>query len=295
MSLQGKTLFISGASRGIGLAIALRAAKDKANIAIAAKTATPHPSLPGTIYTAAEEIEKAGGKGKDMMTRVFATVARIPFLLFVTFVTRNKSKVQLIKRQSTLEESIFCLTNTQETSLKKYDLMHQINGRGTWMVSKYAIPHLIQSSKNPHILNLSPPLVMNEEWFKDNVAYTMAKMNMSMCVLGMAGELRKHKIGVNALWPLTLIGTSALKLVGDTSEMSMRAPEIMADAAHKVFAKDGSKFTGNFLIDELFLRKEGQTNMDQYAPGTRVFSPDFFIPDEAVKEIEELRAKQGWN
>lgn len=191
--------------------------------------------------------------------------------------------------------SAISLTNTEATTSKKYDLMHQINGRGTWMVSKYAMPHLIQSGKNPHILNLSPPLEMNEEWFKDNVAYTMSKMNMSMCVLGMAGELRRHKIGVNALWPLTLIGTAALKLVGDTSEMSMRTPGIMADAAYEVFSKDGAKFTGNFLIDELFLRQQGFTNMDQYAPGAREFTPDFFIPDGSVKEIEELRAKQGWN
>ncbi|KAF9917691.1 hypothetical protein BX616_000209 [Lobosporangium transversale] len=288
MSLQGKTLFISGASRGIGLAIALRAARDKANIAIVAKTATPHPTLPGTIYTAAEEVEKAGGKALPIVCDI-----------------RDEEQVKNAIDQTAKEfegidilvnnASAISLTNTQETTLKKYDLMHQINGRGTWMVSKYAIPHLINSSKNPHILNLSPPLTMKEQWFKNNVAYTMSKMNMSMCVLGMAGELRKHKIGVNALWPLTLIGTSALKLVGDTSKMTMRAPEIMSDAAHEVFLKDSSKFTGNFLIDELFLRQEGYTDMDQYAPGLRKFTPDFFVPDEAVKEIEELRAKQGWN
>ncbi|KAF9359311.1 Hydroxysteroid dehydrogenase-like protein 2 [Mortierella sp. NVP85] len=288
MSLQGKTLFISGASRGIGLAIALRAAKDKANIAIAAKTATPHPTLPGTIYTAAEEIEKAGGKA-------------LPIVCDIREEDQVKSAIdQAAKKFGGIDilvnnASAISLTNTEETTLKKYDLMHQINGRGTWMVSKYAIPHLIQSDKNPHILNLSPPLAMKEQWFKNNVAYTMSKMNMSMCVLGMAGELRRHKIGVNALWPLTLIGTSALKLVGDTSKMSMRAPEIMADAAYEVFLKDGAKFTGNFLIDELFLRQEGFADMDQYAPGVRSFTPDFFVPDEAVKEVEELRTKQGWN
>ncbi|KAF9902502.1 hypothetical protein EC991_004834 [Linnemannia zychae] len=288
MSLQGKTLFISGASRGIGLAIALRAAKDKANIAIAAKTATPHPTLPGTIYTAAEEIEKAGGK-------VLPIVCDI----------RDEEQVKSAIDQTAAKfggidilvnnASAISLTNTQETTVKKYDLMHSINGRGTWMVSKYAIPHLIKSGKNAHILNLSPPLSMKEAWFKNNVAYTMSKMNMSMCVLGMAGELRKHKIGVNALWPLTLIGTAALTQVGDTSTMKLRTPEIMADAAYQIFLKDSSKFSGNFLVDELFLRREGFTDMDQYAPGVREFSPDFFLPDEVLKEIDELRAKQGWN
>ncbi|KAF9930717.1 hypothetical protein BGZ65_005193 [Modicella reniformis] len=287
MSLQGKTLFISGASRGIGLAIALRAAKDGANIAIAAKTATPHPTLPGTIYTAAEEIEKAGGKA-------------LPIVCDIRDEEQVKSAIdQTAKKFGGIDilvnnASAISLTNTEATTLKKYDLMHQINGRGTWMVSKYAIPHLIQSNKNPHILNLSPPLDMKEQWFKGHVAYTMSKMNMSMCVLGMAGELRRHKIGVNALWPLTLIGTAALRLVGDTSTMKMRTPEIMADAAYEVFKKDGAKFTSKFLVDELFLREEGFTNMDQYAPGEKKFTLDYFVPDDVVKAIEELRAKQGW-
>ncbi|KAF9546530.1 hypothetical protein EC957_009607 [Mortierella hygrophila] len=288
MSLQGKTLFISGASRGIGLAIALRAARDKANIAIAAKTATPHPTLPGTIYTAAEEIEKAGGTA-------------LPIICDIRDEEQVKSAIdQTAAKFGGIDilvsfTSAISLTNTQETSVKKYDLMHSINGRGTWMVSKYAIPHLIKSSKNPHILNLSPPLSMKEAWFKNNVAYTMSKMNMSMCVLGMAGELRRHKIGVNALWPLTLIGTAALTQVGDMSGMKLRTPDIMADAAYEIFLKDSSKFSGNFLVDELFLRREGFTDMDKYAPGERKFSPDFFLPDEVLKEIDELRATQGWN
>ncbi|KAF9283746.1 short chain dehydrogenase [Linnemannia elongata] len=288
MSLQGKTLFISGASRGIGLAIALRAARDKANIAIAAKTATPHPTLPGTIYTAAEEIEKAGGTA-------------LPIICDIRDEEQVKSAIdQTAAKFGGIDilvnnASAISLTNTQETTVKKYDLMHSINGRGTWMVSKYAIPHLIKSGKNPHILNLSPPLSMKEAWFKNNVAYTMSKMNMSMCVLGMAGELRRHKIGVNALWPLTLIGTAALTQVGDTSKMKLRTPDIMADAAYEVFLKDSSKFSGNFLVDELFLRREGFTDMDQYAPGERNFSPDFFLPDEVLKEIDELRATQGWH
>ncbi|KAG0213523.1 hypothetical protein BGX28_004159 [Mortierella sp. GBA30] len=280
MSLQGKTLFISGASRGIGLAIALRAARDKACIAIAAKTATPHPTLPGTIYTAAEEIEKAGGKA-------------LPIVCDIRDEEQVKNAIdQTVNKFGGID--ILVNNDTQATSVKKYDLMHQINGRGTWMVSKYAIPHLIKSKKNPHILNLSPPLSMKEAWFKDHVAYTMSKMNMSMCVLGMAGELRQHKIGVNALWPLTLIGTAALTQVGDTSRMVMRTPEIMADAAYEIFRKDSANFSGNFLVDELFLRKKGFTNLDQYAPGVREFSPDFFLPDDILKEIDELREKQGW-
>ncbi|KAF9580765.1 hypothetical protein BGW38_002454 [Lunasporangiospora selenospora] len=316
-----KTLFISGASRGIGLAIALRAARDKANIAIAAKTATPHPTLPGTIYTAAEEIEKAGGKAlpivcdirdeEQVKSAIDQTAAKFGGIDILV----NNGKWEQLKSDNAVFRidgnrrnyaitsfltvlggaSAISLTNTQETSVKKYDLMHQINGRGTWMVSKYAIPHLIKSKKNPHILNLSPPLSMREEWFRTHVAYTMAKMNMSMCVLGMSGELRKHKIGVNALWPLTLIGTAALKLVGDESKMQLRSPEIMADAAYEIFNKDGATFSGNFLVDELLLRREGKTNMDQYAPGEREFSPDFFLTDEILQEIDLLREKQGWH
>ncbi|KAG0302637.1 hypothetical protein BGZ98_007338 [Dissophora globulifera] len=280
----GKTLFISGASRGIGLAIALRAAKDKANIAIAAKTATPHPTLPGTIYTAAEEIEKAGGRVCDIREEDQVQSA-------IEQTAKAFGGIDILVNNA----SAISLTDTQATTVKKYDLMHSINGRGTWMVSKYAMPYLIKSTKNPHILNMSPPLSMKEQWFKNHVAYTMSKMNMSMCVLGMAGELRRHKVGVNALWPLTLIGTSALKLVGDTEKMSMRSPEIMADAAYEILKKDGSQFTGQFLVDELFLRQEGITNMDQYAPGVRKFSPDFFVTDDVLQEIEALRKTQGWN
>ncbi|KAF9113942.1 Hydroxysteroid dehydrogenase-like protein 2 [Mortierella sp. AM989] len=288
MSLKGKTLFITGASRGIGLAIALRAAKDGASIAIAAKTTTPHPTLPGTIYTAAEEIEKAGGKALPLVCDI-RDEEQVKNAIDQT--AQKFGGIDILVNNA----SAISLTDTQSTSVKKYDLMHSVNGRGTWMTSKYAIPHLIKSSKNPHILNLSPPLDMKEEWFKGHVAYTIAKMNMSMCVLGMAGELREHKVGVNALWPLTLIGTAALKLVGDTSKMSMRPPDIMADAAYEIFLKDGAEFSGNFLVDELFLRREGITNMDKYAPGIREFDPDFFLPDDVLKELDFLRAKQGWN
>ncbi|KAF9162470.1 hypothetical protein DFQ26_003523 [Actinomortierella ambigua] len=288
MSLRGKTLFITGASRGIGLAIALRAAKDGANIAIAAKTATPHPSLPGTIYTAAEEIEKAGGKALPIVCDI-RDEDQVASAIDQT--AQKFGGIDVLVNNA----SAISLTGTEVTPVKKYDLMHSINGRGTWMVSKYAIPHLIKSKKNPHILNLSPPLSMERRWFEHHVAYTMSKMNMSMVALGLSGELKQHKVGVNALWPLTLIGTAALKLVGDTSKMSMRTPEIMGDAAYEIFKQDGAKFTGNFLIDELFLRQQGHTNMDQYAPGVRKFTPDFFIEDRLVKEINELRDKQGWH
>ncbi|KAF9193092.1 hypothetical protein BGZ49_003323, partial [Haplosporangium sp. Z 27] len=244
--------------------------------------------LPGTIYTAAEEIEKAGGKALPIVCDI-REEEQVKNAIDQT--AQKFGGIDILVNNA----SAISLTDTQTTSLKKYDLMHSINGRGTWMTSKYAIPHLIKSNKNPHILNLSPPLDMKEEWFKGHVAYTMAKMNMSMCVLGMAGELREHKVGVNALWPLTLIGTAALKLVGDTSRMSMRPPEIMADAAYQIFLKDGANFSGKFLVDEVFLRREGFTNMDKYAPGVREFDPDFFLPDDVLKELEELRAKQGWN
>lgn len=210
MSLRGKTLFISGASRGIGKAIALRAARDGANVVIAAKTALPHPTLPGTIYTAAKEIEEAGGKAlpvicdirdeKQVSDAIEAAVQRFGG---IDILVNNASAISL--------------TNTEDTTVKKYDLMHQINSRGTWMVSKFAIPHLKRSA-NPHILNISPPLSMKEKWFAPHVAYTMAKYGMSLSVLGMAGELRAAGIAVNALWPLTIINTAALNLIENTKE-----------------------------------------------------------------------------
>src|SRR5260221_14631175 len=257
MSLQGKTLFVTGASRGIGLAIALRAAKDGANVAVAAKTETPHPKLEGTIYTAADEIEKAGGRAlplavdvrdetavKDAIERTAARFGGIDI------VVNNASAISL--------------TPVTQTDMKRFDLMHQINVRGTFMVSKYAIAHL-ERAANPHILMLSPPLDMAEKWFAPHTGYTMAKFGMSMVALGLAGELRAKGIAVNALWPRTTIATAAIKnLLGGERVMRMsRTPEIMADAAYLVFQKPSRSFTGNFLIDDTFLAAEGITNFEQ--------------------------------
>src|SRR6476646_5764702 len=269
MSLAGKTLFITGASRGIGLAIALRAARDGANVAIAAKTDTPHPKLPGTIHSAAEAIEKAGGKALPLVVDVREeanvhgaleqTVARFGGL---DIVVNNASAISL--------------TPAVATDMKRFDLMHQVNARGTFMVSKHAIPHL-EKSPNPHILMLSPPLDMNEKWFAAHTGYTMAKFGMSMVVLGLAGELRPQAIAVNALWPRTTIATAAIKnLLGGERVMRMsRTPEIMAEAAYLIFQKPAKSFTGNFLIDDTFLAGEGVHDFDVYrADPSQPLSPD---------------------
>ncbi len=277
MSLKGKTLFITGASRGIGLAIALRAAQDGANIAIAAKTDVPNPKLPGTIHTAAEEIEKAGGRALPLMVDVRdedavknSIDATADHFGGLNIVVNNASAVQL--------------TPATATDMKRYDLMQQINARGTFMVSKYAIPYL-EKSVNPHILMLSPPLDMKEKWFAPNTAYAMAKFGMSMVVLGLAGELRSKGIAVNALWPRTTIATSAIKnlLGGDVIMRRSRTPAILADAATLIFQKPAKSFTGNFLIDDTFLAGEGVTDFDKYrADPTQPLSPDFFVPDDSV-------------
>jgi citronellol/citronellal dehydrogenase len=271
-TLKGRTLFITGASRGIGLAIALRAARDGANIAIAAKTTEPHPKLPGTIYTAAEEIEKAGGKALACVVdvrdenQVAAAVAK-------TVETFGGLDI-LINNASAIS-----LTGTTSTPMKRYDLMHSINTRGTFVCCQAAIPHLKKSS-NPHILMNSPPLNMEERWFAPHVAYTMAKFGMSMCVLGMAGELRGDGIAVNAIWPRTVIATSAVQnlLGGDSTMQGSRTPEIMADAAYAILTKPSREFTGNFCIDEELLKKEGVTDFGKYAsvPGADLI-PDFFL------------------
>ena len=277
MSLRGKTLFITGASRGIGLAIALRAARDGANIAIAAKTDTPNPKLPGTIHTAAEEIEKAGGHALPLMVDIRdeeavkkAIDATASHFGGLDIVVNNASAIQL--------------TPATATDMKRYDLMHQVNARGTFMVSKYAIPHL-EKSMNPHILMLSPPLDMREKWFAPNTAYTMAKFGMSMVVLGFAGELRAKGIAVNALWPRTTIATSAIKnlLGGDVIMRRSRKPDILADAATLIFQKPAKSFTGNYLIDDTFLAGEGVTDFDKYrADPTQPLSPDFFVPEDSL-------------
>jgi citronellol/citronellal dehydrogenase len=274
MSLKGKTLFITGASRGIGLAIALRAAKDGANIAIAAKTAEPHPKLKGTIHTAAAEIEAAGGRALPLMVdvREEMQVAEAIKKTAATFggidiVVNNASAIQL--------------TRSTETDMRRFDLMHQINTRGTFVVSKHAIPFL-EKAANPHILMLSPPLDMAERWFAPHTAYTMAKFGMSLVVLGLAGELRQRGIAVNALWPRTTIATAAVQnlLGGEGLMKRSRTPEILADAAYKIFHKPSREFTGKFLIDDTFLAGEGETDFDKYrVDPSQGLQVDFFVPD----------------
>jgi citronellol/citronellal dehydrogenase len=274
MSLKGKTLFITGASRGIGLAVALRAARDGAHVAIAAKTETPHPKLPGTIHAAAAEIEAAGGRAlalavdvreegavRDAIERTAAHFGGIDI------VVNNASAISL--------------TRVADTDMRRFDLMHQINTRGTFMVSKYAIPHLAKA-QNPHILMMSPPLDMAEKWFAPHTAYTMAKFGMSMVVLGLAGELRGQGIAVNALWPRTTIATAAIKnlLGGEEIMRRSRRPEILAEAAYRIFGKPARGFSGQFLIDDTFLATEGVVDFEPYRvdPGEPL-APDFFVPD----------------
>ncbi|CAA2103992.1 Diacetyl reductase [(S)-acetoin forming] [Methylobacterium bullatum] len=273
-SLKGKTLFITGASRGIGLAIGLRAARDGANVAIAAKTDTPHPKLDGTIHTAASAIEAAGGRALPLLVdvrdeeAVAASIARTAETFGgIDIVVNNASAISL--------------TRTPQTEMKRFDLMHQINTRGTYMVSKHAIPYL-EKAPNPHILMLSPPLDMAEKWFAPHLAYTMAKFGMSLCVLGLAGELRRQGIAVNALWPRTTIATAAVRnlLGGEALIQASRTPEIVADAAHALFLKPSREVTGRFLIDDSFLAEQGVTDFTQYrvTPGIPL-APDFFVPD----------------
>jgi citronellol/citronellal dehydrogenase len=273
-SLKNKTLFVSGASRGIGLAIAKRAAKDGANIILAAKTAEPHPKLPGTIYTAAEEIEEVGGKALPVVCDIRdeenvrnAVNKGLDHFGAIDICINNASAIQL--------------TGTLQTDMKRYDLMNQINARGTFLVSKVCLPHLIKSD-NPHILNLSPPLDMDPKWFGPHVAYTMAKFGMSLCVLGMAEEFKEEGVAVNALWPRTAVATAAIKnaLGGDSIMNISRSPEIMADAAHVILTKNSREFTGNFCIDDNLLADNGVTDFSQYAevPFAEL-APDFFVPD----------------
>jgi len=277
MSLQGKTLFVTGASRGIGLAIALRAARDGANIAIAAKTAEPHKHLPGTIYSAAKEIEAAGGKALPLTVdvrdeeSVYDAVAKtVQTFGGIDICVNNASAIQL--------------TGTLQTDMKRYDLMNQVNARGTFLTSKACIPHL-KNAANPHVLMLSPPLDMSPQWFQGHVAYTMAKFGMSMCVLGMAAEFKADGIAFNALWPRTGIATAAIQfaLAGEEGMRQCRTPEIMADAAHAIFEKKARDFTGNFLIDDSFLYAEGVRDFDRYKvdPEARLM-PDFFVPADSV-------------
>jgi citronellol/citronellal dehydrogenase len=278
--LRGKTLFITGASRGIGLAIGLRAARDGANVVIAAKTAEPHPKLPGTIYSAAQDIEAAGGQALPLVvdvreeTQVAAALEQAAQRFGgIDIVVNNASAISL--------------TTSQQTDMKRFDLMHQINARGTFMVSKLAVPYL-QKAENPHILSLSPPLDMQEKWFAGHTAYSMAKFGMSMVVLGLAGELRRAGIAVNALWPRTTIATSAVRnlLGGDALIRASRTPEIVADAAYLVFQQPARSFTRRFLIDDTFLWEQGVREFEHYrVDPTAMLAPDFFVPSNSVPPV----------
>jgi citronellol/citronellal dehydrogenase len=275
MSLSGKRIFITGGSRGIGLAIALRAAADGASIAIAAKTADPNPKLPGTIFTAAAEIEAAGGKAlalqcdiRDELAIEEAIKKTVDAFGGIDIVINNASAINL--------------TKTDQTPAKRFDLMFDVNVRGTFLTSQAALPHLRQSAKdgrNPHILNLSPPLSMKPIWFKNHVAYTMAKYGMSMCVLGMAEEFKRDGIAVNALWPRTVIDTAALQMIPGIDATAGRTPQILADAAHVILNRDSKECTGNFFVDDLLLASEGITDLEKYSvtPGTTDFLLDFFL------------------
>jgi citronellol/citronellal dehydrogenase len=277
MTLQNKTLFITGASRGIGLAIGLRAARDGANVVIAAKSAEPHPKLPGTIYTAARDIEAAGGRALPLVVDVRDEEA---VRGAVDKAGEAFGGIDIVVNNA----SAISLTQTPQTEMKRFDLMHQINTRGTFMVSKYAIPHLLKA-ENPHILMMSPPLDLEEKWFAPHLAYSLAKYGMSLCVLGLAGELRGQGIAVNALWPRTTIATSAVKnlLGGDQIVQASRTPEILADAAYAIFNKPARAFTGQFLIDDTFLSGEGVTDFEKYRVNpTKPLMRDFFVPDDSM-------------
>ena len=275
MTLVGKRIFITGGSRGIGLAIALRAAADGASVAIAAKTSDPNPKLPGTIHTAAAEIEAAGGK-----------------VLAIQCDLRDELQIEAAVNQAAEafggidilvnNASAINLTRTDATPAKRFDLMFDVNVRGTFLTSQAALPHLRKSAadgRNPHILNLSPPLSMKPIWFKNHVAYTMAKYGMSMCVLGMAEEFKRDGIAVNALWPRTVIDTAALQMIPGIDALAGRKPEILADAAYIIFNRPAKECTGNFFVDDELLASEGITDLEKYSvtPGTKDFLLDFFL------------------
>ena len=275
MSLQGKRIFITGGSRGIGLAIALRAARDGASVAIAAKTAEPNPKLPGTIYSAAEEIKAAGGTALPIQcdlrdeTQIAAAVAQAAAEFGgIDILINNASAINL--------------TRTAETPAKRFDLMFDVNVRGTFLTSQAAIPFLrdsAESGRNPHILNLSPPLSMKPKWFKNHVAYTMAKYGMSMCVLGMSEEFKRDGIAVNALWPRTAIDTAALQMIPGVDTAACRTPEILSDSAYIILNRNSKECTGNFFVDDEVLASEGITDLEKYSvvPGTKDFLLDFFL------------------
>jgi citronellol/citronellal dehydrogenase len=271
-NLGGKTLFITGASRGIGLAIGLRAARDGANVVIAAKTEKAHPKLPGTIHTAAAEIEAAGGKALPLVVDV-----RFEDQVYgaVEQAVRHFGGIDILVNNA----SAISLTGTLETPMKRYDLMMAVNTRGTFLCSHACLPHL-KKAENPHILMLSPPLDMRAKWFAPHVAYTMAKYGMSMCVLGMAEEFRSSGIGVNALWPRTIIATAALQVIPGAEAGRGRTPEIVADAARQILMRDSRSTTGNFFIDDEVLALAGVTDLSRYAvsPG-QPLRADLFVDE----------------
>jgi citronellol/citronellal dehydrogenase len=274
-TLQGKTLFITGASRGIGLAIARRAARDGANIVIAAKTAETNPKLPGTIFSAAAEIVAAGGKALPLQTdiREEASVAAA-----VAQAVEEFGGIDILVNNA----SAISLTPTTETPMKRFDLMFGVNVRGTYLCTQTCLPHLLKSAqagRNPHVLNMSPPLSMKQHWFKNHVAYTMAKYGMSECTLGHSGEFKPHGIAVNSLWPRTAIATAALQMIPGVDINKCRTPEILSDAAYLILTSDARSTTGNFFIDDELLAKHGVTDLEKYSvlPGTKDFIPDFFV------------------
>lgn len=280
MSLKGQTIFMSGGSRGIGLAIAKRCAREGANVAIAAKTATPHPKLPGTIFTAAEEIVAEGGKA-------------LPIVCDIRDETQVEKAVEAcVEKFGGIDicinnASAISLTPTVYTDMKRYDLMNQVNARGTFLLSKMCQTHLKKSDR-AHIVNIAPPLDMNPKWFKNHTAYSIAKYGMSLCTLGMAEEFRPDGIGVNSLWPMTAIDTAAVRNVlgGDSMAQMSRTPEIMADAAYALLLKDPKTFTGQFVIDELLLAETGVTDFSRYSqPGyDGPLAADFFVPDAMLEQ-----------
>ena len=275
MSLKGKTLFITGASRGIGLAIAKRAAADGANIALIAKTTDPNPKLPGTIYSAAAEIEAAGGQALPIAGDIREEAS---VLAAIAQTVERFGGIDILVNNA----SAISLTPTPATPMKRFDLMFGVNVRGTYLCTQAALSELIksgQAGRNPHVLNMSPPLSMKEHWFKAHVAYTMAKYGMSQCTLGHAGEFRRYGIGVNSLWPRTAIATAALQMIPGVDLAKCRKPEILADAAYFILTSDAKATTGNFFIDDELLAQHGITDLEPYSvtPGTKDFIPDFFV------------------
>jgi citronellol/citronellal dehydrogenase len=270
--LKGKTIFITGASRGIGKAIGLRAARDGANIVVAAKTAEPHPKLDGTVHTACDEFRAAGGQALACITDIrFEEQVQAA----VDQTVKTFGGIDILVNNA----SAISLTGTLDTQMKRYDLMHGINTRGTFLVSKLCLPHLLKAA-NPHILNISPPLEMETRWFAPHVAYTMAKFGMSMCVLGMAGEFKEQGVAVNALWPRTTIATAAVRnlLGGEELIRASRKPDIMGDAAHVILTRSSRECTGNFFVDDEVLRSAGVSDLEKYnvVPGAKL-QPDFFV------------------